>query len=218
MPYQTFFNLPEDKRTRLVDAIMDAFAENDYKNVSVSGIVKAAGVSKGSFYQYFEDKADCYLYLIQMAMEEKIAFMQSIEPADEQLDLFGTLRWMLDVGVRFEFSNPRLSQISYRAVFGDAPLPDETLTMIRDGGLVYFLMMVSQGIESGVIRDDIDPDTAAFLLNTIFSNLGQYLLQRYQVDAETLLDDGALIFDQEQLRTVMNQVIDTLEFGLRKRT
>ena len=64
MPKQTFFNLPDDKRQRILDVVIDEFADNDYANVSISRIVARAGIAKGSFYQYFEDKEDLSGYLV----------------------------------------------------------------------------------------------------------------------------------------------------------
>ena len=67
MPKQTFFNLAESKRDAFLELAIDEFAKNDYKNASISRIVEKAGIAKGSFYQYFENKADLYLYLIQLS-------------------------------------------------------------------------------------------------------------------------------------------------------
>ena len=61
MPYETFFNLPEEKRQTIFDILLEEFAENDYNSVSISRIVNRAGIAKGSFYQYFEDKKDLFL-------------------------------------------------------------------------------------------------------------------------------------------------------------
>ena len=58
MPKITFFNLPDEKRQLILDIAIDEFAENDFANVSISRIVARAGIAKGSFYQYFEDKDD----------------------------------------------------------------------------------------------------------------------------------------------------------------
>ena len=73
MPKQTFFNLPDDKRQRIIDVVIDEFADNDYANVSISSIVARAGIAKGSFYQYFEDKEDLYGYLVSLIAEKKAA-------------------------------------------------------------------------------------------------------------------------------------------------
>ena len=103
------------------------------KNVSVSRIVNRAGIAKGSFYQYFEDKKDCYLYLLELAAREKTSFLHQSPPPDAVNGIFDTLRWLLKAGVRFEFSKPQLSRISHRAVFDDVPLPEETNALIRFG-------------------------------------------------------------------------------------
>ncbi|OJF91581.1 TetR/AcrR family transcriptional regulator [Alkalibacterium sp. 20] len=64
MPTQTFFNLPEDKKKRLIAGAMKEFSAKSLNEASISNIVKNAKISRGSFYQYFEDKKDLYFFLI----------------------------------------------------------------------------------------------------------------------------------------------------------
>ena len=66
MPKETFFNLPEAKRQRIIDLALAEFAEKDYDTASISRIVSQAGIAKGSFYQYFENKEDLYTYLLTL--------------------------------------------------------------------------------------------------------------------------------------------------------
>ncbi|MCQ1530653.1 TetR/AcrR family transcriptional regulator [Lutispora saccharofermentans] len=71
MPKKTFFNLPPDKRQRIIDAAYDIFVEEEYEKVSIRAITKKAGISLGSFYKYFDDKDELYLYLLT-SIEKKI--------------------------------------------------------------------------------------------------------------------------------------------------
>ncbi|MFL2098352.1 TetR/AcrR family transcriptional regulator [Marinilactibacillus psychrotolerans] len=64
MPTQTFFNLPEQKKQRLIAGAMKEFTERSLNEASISNIIKNAEISRGSFYQYFEDKKDLYFFLI----------------------------------------------------------------------------------------------------------------------------------------------------------
>lgn len=64
MPTQTFFNLSEEKQQRLIAGAMKEFSSKSLNDASISNIVKNAKISRGSFYQYFEDKKDLYFYLI----------------------------------------------------------------------------------------------------------------------------------------------------------
>lgn len=216
MPKDTFLNLPDEKRAHIEQVALAEFAEHGYDNASVNRIVAGAGIAKGSFYQYFEDKKDCYLYLIQLAMDEKVAFMQTSPPPEEQMDIFTTLRWLMNAGLSFEFSNPRLTKISYRAVFDDVPLPEETLALIRQGSKGYFAQMIQQGIQDGTIRPDIDPDVAAFTFDAIFTNLGKYLMERLEIAPDSLLENRTQAFNREDARQAMNAVVSILEKGLTK--
>lgn len=63
MPKQTFFNLPPAKQRNIVYAALTEFTNKGYLLGSVGTIAKNATVSKGSMYQYFEDKQEFYIYL-----------------------------------------------------------------------------------------------------------------------------------------------------------
>ena len=217
MPKETFFNLLDEKRQHILNILLEEFAENDYKNVSVSRIVNRAGIAKGSFYQYFEDKKDCYLYLLELAAREKTSFLRQSPSPDAVNGIFDTLRWLLKAGVGFEFSNPQLSRISYRAVFDDVPLPEETNALIRSGGMQYFTQLVQQGMKEGDIAPDIDPGVAAFAFNAVFMNLGLYIMERLQISPDALLEQGRATLASPIAQAIMEDAIRVLENGLTPR-
>lgn len=55
---KTFYNLPYEKRKRITDAVIKEFMERPNEKVSINRIIKTAEISRGSFYQYFDDKVD----------------------------------------------------------------------------------------------------------------------------------------------------------------
>ncbi|MFX3673448.1 MAG: TetR/AcrR family transcriptional regulator [Paenisporosarcina sp.] len=65
MPKQTFFNLPNEKKESLINAAMKEFSRVPLFEASISNIIKEAGIPRGSFYQYFEDKEDIYYFLLE---------------------------------------------------------------------------------------------------------------------------------------------------------
>ena len=65
MPKLTFFNLPEMKRNKLIRAAEAEFSRVPLSQASISNIVKAAEIPRGSFYQYFENKEDAYYFLLE---------------------------------------------------------------------------------------------------------------------------------------------------------
>jgi AcrR family transcriptional regulator len=74
MPRPRFARLEEAKKQALLDAAAREFAARDYESASINRILDESGFSKGSFYHYFDDKADlaatlllaCYLPLIEL--------------------------------------------------------------------------------------------------------------------------------------------------------
>jgi len=62
MPNETFFNLPKEKQKRILKAAKKEFSQSALKDASIANVVKEADISRGSFYQYFEDMEDLYLY------------------------------------------------------------------------------------------------------------------------------------------------------------
>lgn len=65
MPKQTFYKLPQEKQERILAAAKREFTHVRYDDASINQIVREAGIPRGSFYQYFEDKQDIFLYFLK---------------------------------------------------------------------------------------------------------------------------------------------------------
>lgn len=64
MPSERFFNLKEEKKKRIIDASLKEFSRVSFDEISINRIIQDAEISRGSFYQYFEDKRDLQTYLL----------------------------------------------------------------------------------------------------------------------------------------------------------
>ena len=65
MPSTTFYNLPAEKRERLLSAARAEFARVPYEEASVNRMIRAAGIPRGSFYMYFTDKEELFRFLME---------------------------------------------------------------------------------------------------------------------------------------------------------
>ena len=65
MPTDTFFRLPETKRSRIINAAWEEFTSVSFPKVSINRMIHAAEIPRGSFYQYFEDKNDLFAHLLR---------------------------------------------------------------------------------------------------------------------------------------------------------
>lgn len=58
VPKETFFNLAEEKKEKIINAAKKEFKRVPLEQASIKNIVEDAGIARGSFYQYFESKED----------------------------------------------------------------------------------------------------------------------------------------------------------------
>ncbi len=216
MPKTTFFNLPEEKRRQILDLAIEEFAANDYKNASISNIVARAGIAKGSLYQYFEDKRDLYLYLIELAGEEKKRFLAQHPPPDPGMNLFDFLRWLMREGTRFELSNPLLARVAYRALFSDRPFGDEPFANLQKAAQDFYDGLIEMGVAQGVIDSQIDRGLATFIISATLNEFGRYLIAREQVDVEALAR-GEIDYRLLPTEQLADQLICIFERGLAPR-
>ena len=63
MPTERFYKLPEEKKKAIRDAAMEECIRVPFEKVSINKIIQNAGISRGSFYTYFEDKRDLVRYI-----------------------------------------------------------------------------------------------------------------------------------------------------------
>ena len=64
MPTNTFFNLPAEKKHKILKAANKEFARVPLEQASIKNIVEDAEIARGSFYQYFENKQDLFEYIM----------------------------------------------------------------------------------------------------------------------------------------------------------
>lgn len=78
VPTSTFFRLPEEKKERLIEAGWTEMTQARFSDLSISRIVAAARIPRGSFYQYFQDKEDLIRYLMGDMREYFISLLRDI--------------------------------------------------------------------------------------------------------------------------------------------
>ena len=64
MPTSTFLNLSKEKQNIIIEASNKEFKRVLLKDASINKIIKDANISRGSFYTYFKDINDLYIYTL----------------------------------------------------------------------------------------------------------------------------------------------------------
>jgi len=207
LPKETYFNLPEEKRQNILKVIIDEFAEHDYKTASISKVCEQAGIAKGSFYQYFDNKKDMYRYLLSYIGESKMAYFTKYQSQVDMADTFDFLRMLYAMGVEFTYNNPKLYQVGKLFMNLSEAEKKEFLGEQADQNDDYLANMFRQGQASGVIRAELDVMFLVKMLTDLSSSISDYYMFNLKKDQ----------VDQDTFMNIANNMIDVLENGIAKK-
>lgn len=214
MPYETFYNLPIEKQENILSVAIKEFANHPYAAVSISAIVRDAGIAKGSFYQYFVDKKDLYLHVLQLGMARKLNLVTQLGPPNNNLKIFDYLKWMMQASVQFELAHPDLARIAYRAFVEEIPFPEEVDELMRQGGASYFNDLLAQGILHDDVAPWVDTDVAAYMLQIVYNSFGRYMLKRIKFMSTLSSDPPDDIFKHADAQLLFDNLMELLEGGM----
>ena len=86
MPTKTFFNLPKEKRIRILKAGKKEFSRVPLEKAVIANIAKDASIPRGSFYQYFSSLEDLFSYIVDyMYGFNKKKFEESLKANDNNV-------------------------------------------------------------------------------------------------------------------------------------
>ena len=83
MPTQKFINLGEGKKKAILTAMCREFMNIPYSEIRISRLIQKAGISRASFYLYFDDKEDLLNCIAESWVE---AILQKLADAFKQSD------------------------------------------------------------------------------------------------------------------------------------
>lgn len=171
-----------ERKQQLLDQAAELFAERGYAETRVIDIVRAAGVAKGLFYWYFENKEAVFEELVdhtRRTMREQQA--AAIDPSANPLV---RIRQGTESSIRFMGEHRRLYSMTDPESLGP-----KLTGLLRAGGDVHArdtAAHIHAGIVQGMIRDD-DPLMLAWgVVGTVSSFSQLHRTGRIDRDLEEL--------------------------------
>ena len=155
------------------------------KRVTIEEICREAGVSKVTFYKYFENKTDLVIYLLDETIEKALSdyrkMMDSDIPFEEKIA--GSLRMKME-------GTQDLSEEMIRDILGDAdPKITSHYRKLGQKSLEMVVEDYSKAQQEGHIRQDIKIEFILFFLNNMVEMLkDQHLMAMYQNSQEAIME------------------------------
>lgn len=189
-----FYQLPQEKRERMIEAGYRVFAKNEYKRASMSAIADAAGISKSLLFYYFTNKKELYLFLVSNALfltQEAARQYRVLETNDFFEMLWRNLKAKCSLSVKF----PYISAFSLKAYYEQNPEVKKDVSRLIDKENQMGRQEFLESMDHSLFREEID-------LNLMFQEITLacegYLYRRYH---EGQLDFGQVEKDFKDLIT-----------------
>ncbi|QNB47183.1 TetR family transcriptional regulator [Thermanaerosceptrum fracticalcis] len=200
-----------------MELAIEEFAAKPYSKASLSSIVARAGIAKGSMYQYFENKKDLYTYILELAAQEKMIFIQS-QGINPSTDFFTLFEQVLMAGARFTLTHPHLGRIMANAMepSGEEVL-NEVYARMKELFLDFIRGLLINAHEQGSVRKDINSELMAYLINAMMTGLSEYFLEKAGLILKGFLNDtqGMQKITEEEFQRIIKDVIRLLRNGLK---
>ena len=186
--------LRERRREAILRAASALFSRQGYHSTSVADVIAAAGISRGTFYLYFDHKDSLFLELIEQFIQRIMEVMEVVDAdgPDPTFEIYENVRRVVDV----VFDYQDLTVLVLREDLGLNPEVDEKLK--RFYGFVREMVegALQNGARLGLIRKVNEPIVATALIGAIKEVFLHHLVSApdrapsRQELAESLLDFG----------------------------
>lgn len=167
MPKETFNQLADEKRERILDQAARLFAERGLSQTDMAELAARAGVAKGSLYNYFKSKDELYLHVCRQALaRSREAVYGGIDPA---WDILRQVEHIFRRGVEFAQEHPEYVSLYLNiASAGMERFARKISREVEKHTANHLKRLIRQGVKKGLVRADIDVNLAAFLINSIY--------------------------------------------------
>lgn len=167
-------------RQSLIESSRKLFEKHGLQKTTVDEIVRAAHISKGAFYLFYESKEELYFDILEMTERDfkKVAFGKLETPGLSRRETF---KAFLKESIAFLTTMPIYKQISS----GDLQylmrkLPKKALDKHMRSDLEYFSQYLQPWIDKGWMRK-VDPDA----LNGLFLSVVYFVVHRKDIGASS---------------------------------
>ncbi len=167
MPTKTFLNLDINKQQKLIKAAITEFSNNNYYDVSINKIISNASIPRGSFYMYFKDKDDLFLYIID-EYNKKLNDIVKNMLIENKGDLRNTFIRLYDQVVTLIFDN------SYQGVLKNISIFYNIHSNLRKNFGHLLFLYIKEDINSSSIKScDLEFIFSMFIHN-LFLSITEY--------------------------------------------
>lgn len=180
-----YTRIPQEKQLRIMQASMDEFAEHGFEHGNTNRVAKAAEISVGSLFQYFDSKEDLFISTVKFGASELKEKLKAL--ADEDEDVFVKVERLIRTVQEHSRSNVNMIRLyNEMTSHGNSSLVLQEVDWMESITATLYAQLIEKAKSDGVVRPDCDARMFAFLLDNIlmalqFSYSCDYYKERFKV-------------------------------------
>jgi AcrR family transcriptional regulator len=158
-------------RRRLLDAALVCLRRNDFQDITTRELLAEAGLSTGTFYNYFPTKEHLYEALAEEALADDIARVVDEGSGDGAPLGLALLRFVAD----FVMEEPEgaVAVASFRSMTTATPQGAEAVARLNAYVVREFVPLVQKAQADGFVDPALDPEALVELMDIIWDGLGR---------------------------------------------
>lgn len=149
------------RRRQIMEEALRVFSEQGYHATSVTDVVQAAGVARGTFYLYFDGKEAIFLELLDDLLEHLKSNIVGVSTADGAPPLEQQLHGTIVRILRTVVNNRPLTRIIFREAVGLHDRIDARMRQFDDALHTYVSTHLRAGVADGLVGSAMDPEVSA---------------------------------------------------------
>ncbi len=157
----TFTHLESAKKAHILSQSHQMFARQGFDATTVRDIVQLSGISRGSFYQYFDDLADVFEACIQDMAEKKMAYMEPLMNQRGTKPFIELYEDIMIAGIQFAFAFKWEALSIARVLRSSDPRIQSIHQGMKEEGIQLFHSLIEADKKSGFMSPYIHTDVLA---------------------------------------------------------
>ncbi len=155
---------PRLRREQILSAATSVFAAKGYQRASVTDIINAAGIARGTFYLYFEGKREIFAELVDVLLVRLTNCMRRVDLAPGNPPWTEQIRANVTRIATILAEERELTMILYNHAMGLDEDFDKKIQEFYQAITARTEAAFRLGQEMGLLRNDLDPRLAAYHL------------------------------------------------------
>ena len=145
--------LKKNRREEILSAAISAFSNKGYHDTSISDIIEKAGIARGTFYLYFENKRQIFDSVLDNLIVELDHCIKKIEVGQGLPNPIDQLKANLIRVLTLFVENPELTRILLRHATGLDSELDQKITEFYNNWAYRIEEAIRLGIKMGLVRE-----------------------------------------------------------------